>query len=85
MIIYVLDVSEEEWRDWIGSTEPTESRSTLNKDHIFLNLTFVLQQVTCELRQRRTGVSRCILDSHLYVLQLGLYNMCKSMETPVIT
>ena len=46
---------EEEWRDWVGSNEPTESSSTLNKDSVFLHLTFTLQQVNFQLKQHNAG------------------------------
>lgn len=50
-----LVFSEEELRDWVGSGEPTEHRSTLNKDHVFLHLNFVLQQVNFRLKQQNAG------------------------------
>ncbi|KAF6041637.1 VPS13D [Bugula neritina] len=47
---------EEELRDWVGGNEPVESQSTLNKDSVLLNISFVLRQVNFKLVQQSVDV-----------------------------
>ena len=61
-------VTEEELRDWVGNDEPAESRSTLNKDHVFLHVSFVLQQINFKLKQHNSGMSNFELNSHVSTL-----------------
>ena len=67
-------VTEEELRDWVGNGEPAESRSTLNKDHVFLHVNFVLQQINFKLKQHNSGMSNFKLNSHIFHSLLNTIN-----------
>jgi len=56
MVTMCALVLEEELRDWVGGNEPVESQSTLNKDSVLLNISFVLRQVNFKLVQQSVDV-----------------------------
>ncbi|XP_067947548.1 intermembrane lipid transfer protein VPS13D-like [Watersipora subatra] len=64
---------EEELNDWVGKSEPAETRSTLNRDSVFLHLTFVLHHAKFLLRNSATGG-----DKSQGLVQLECHDICSA-------